>query len=39
MRIHEIKLRELHMQLITPFETSMGLTSARRIMLVEVNLL
>jgi O-succinylbenzoate synthase len=38
MRIHEIKLRELHMQLVTPFETSMGLTTARRIMLLEVNL-
>ena len=38
MRIHEIKLREIHMQLVAPFETSMGLTHARRILLVEVNL-
>ncbi len=38
MRIHEIKLREVHMQLVTPFETSMGLTTARRILLVELNL-
>src|SRR5271156_6108575 len=38
MRIHEIKLREVHMQLVTPFETSMSLTTGRRILLVEVNL-
>jgi o-succinylbenzoate synthase len=38
MRIHEIKLREVHMQLVTPFETSMSLTTRRRILLVEVNL-
>jgi O-succinylbenzoate synthase len=37
MRLHQIKLREVHMQLVTPFETSMGVNSARRILLVEVN--
>jgi o-succinylbenzoate synthase len=37
MRVQAIKLREVHMQLLAPFETSMGVTSARRILLVEVN--
>jgi O-succinylbenzoate synthase len=37
MRLNRIKLREVHMQLVTPFETSMGVNSARRILLVEVN--
>jgi O-succinylbenzoate synthase len=36
MRIDEIKLREVHMQLLSPFETSMGVTTTRRILLVEV---
>jgi O-succinylbenzoate synthase len=38
MRVHEIKLREIRMSLVTPFETSMNVTSARRILLVEVQL-
>ena len=38
MRINELKLRELHMQLVAPFETSMSLTHARRILLVELKL-
>ena len=38
MRVHEIKLREIHMSLVAPFETSMNVTTARRILLVEVRL-
>jgi O-succinylbenzoate synthase len=38
MRIYDIKLREVHMHLVAPFETSMSLTTGRRILLVEVNL-
>jgi O-succinylbenzoate synthase len=38
MRVNEIKLREVHMQLVTPFETSMNVTYARRILLVELKL-
>src|SRR5579883_2755550 len=37
MRIREITLRELHMPLVTPFETSVELTDVRRILLVEVH--
>lgn len=36
MRIESITLREIHMQLKTPFETSQGTTQSRRILLVEV---
>jgi o-succinylbenzoate synthase len=38
MRINELKLREVHMQLVAPFETSMNVTYARRILLVELKL-
>jgi O-succinylbenzoate synthase len=37
MRIREISLRELHMNLVTPFETSTGRTDERRILLVEAD--
>ena len=37
MRVNEITLRELHMKLVTPFETSMERTEVRRILLVEAN--
>ncbi len=36
MRIDAINLRELHMPLVRPFETSFGVTRNRRILLVEV---
>ncbi len=36
MRIDAIILRELHMPLVRPFETSFGVTRERRILLVEV---
>jgi O-succinylbenzoate synthase len=36
MRIDAIILRELHMPLVRPFETSFGTTTNRRILLVEV---
>ena len=36
MRIDSIVLRELHMPLVHPFETSFGVTRDRRILLVEV---
>jgi O-succinylbenzoate synthase len=36
MRIESITLREIHMQLKSPFETSFGTTQNRRILLVEV---
>lgn len=35
MRIEQITLREIHMPLVTPFETSMDRTTHRRIILVE----
>lgn len=35
MRIDQVILREIHMALLTPFETSMGRTTHRRILLVE----
>jgi O-succinylbenzoate synthase len=37
MRVQEVVLREVCMPLIAPFETSFGLTTNRRILLVEVN--
>jgi o-succinylbenzoate synthase len=37
MRIRDVTLRELHMKLVTPFETSFGRSEARRILLVEAN--
>ena len=36
MRIDGIILRELHLPLVRPFETSFGVTRNRRILLVEV---
>src|SRR5271165_1756552 len=35
MRLEQITLRELHMKLVAPFQTSMGITTTRRIFLVE----
>jgi O-succinylbenzoate synthase len=37
MRLHTLTLREIHMQLIAPFETSMDRVTHRRIILVEAN--
>jgi O-succinylbenzoate synthase len=37
MRLHRCTLREIHMPLITPFETSFGRTTLRRILLVEAD--
>jgi len=37
MRIDAIILRELHMPLVRPFETSFGVTRDRRVLLVEVH--
>jgi O-succinylbenzoate synthase len=37
MRIREVTLRELRMQLIAPFETSFGKSDVRRVLLVEAN--
>ena len=36
MKIDQITLREIHMPLVSPFETSFGTTTRRRILLVEV---
>jgi O-succinylbenzoate synthase len=36
MKIDAIILRELHMPLVRPFETSFGVTRNRRILLAEV---
>ena len=36
MRIDSIVLREVHMPLLHPFETSFGVTRQRRILLAEV---
>jgi len=36
MRIDAIVLRELHMTLVRPFETSFGVTRKRRILLAEI---
>ena len=38
MRLRKITLREIHIPLIAPFETSFGSTSLRRILLVEADL-
>ena len=38
MRVHNLTLREIHMQLLTPFETSMDCVTHRRILLVEAHL-
>src|ERR1700722_14992660 len=37
MRLRSVKLREIHMPLVTPFETSFGRTTLRRILLVEAD--
>jgi o-succinylbenzoate synthase len=37
MRLRKITLREIHIPLVAPFETSFGSTSLRRILLVEVD--
>lgn len=37
MRLRSITLREIHMPLVTPFETSFGRTTLRRILLVEAD--
>ncbi len=37
MRVRQIQLREIHLELLAPFETSFGSTSLRRILLVEVD--
>ncbi|MCI0338601.1 MAG: o-succinylbenzoate synthase [Acidobacteria bacterium] len=36
MKIERIELREVHLQLVAPFETSFGVTTGRRIILVKV---
>ncbi|MBK6795699.1 MAG: o-succinylbenzoate synthase [Acidobacteria bacterium] len=36
MKIDRIELREIHLQLVAPFETSFGVTTERRIILVKV---
>jgi len=38
MRVHSLTLREIHLKLVTPFETSMDRVTQRRIILAEVNL-
>ena len=38
MQVHRVTLREVHIPLVTPFETSFGRTTLRRILLVEVEL-
>ena len=37
MRLRSVTLREIHMPLVTPFETSFGRTTLRRILLVEAD--
>jgi o-succinylbenzoate synthase len=37
MRLHKITLREIHLPLIAPFETSFGVSELRRILLVETD--
>jgi len=37
MKINEITLREIHMKLVAPFETSMDRVDSRRVLLVEAN--
>jgi O-succinylbenzoate synthase len=36
MRVNRLTLREIHLKLLTPFETSMDRVSERRIILAEV---
>jgi O-succinylbenzoate synthase len=36
MRLEQLTLRELHMKLVAPFQTSMETTTTRRILLTEV---
>jgi o-succinylbenzoate synthase len=38
MRLHSLTLREIHLRLVAPFETSMDRVTERRIILAEVNL-
>jgi o-succinylbenzoate synthase len=38
MKLRRLTLREIRMRLVTPFETSFGLTTDRRIMLVEADI-
>jgi o-succinylbenzoate synthase len=38
MRLHSLILREIHLKLVAPFETSMDRVTERRIILAEVNL-
>src|SRR5262245_49696028 len=35
MRVEQVTLRELHMKLVAPFQTSMETTAVRRVLLVE----
>src|ERR1041385_6977737 len=35
MRVEQVTVRELHMKLVAPFETSMETTTVRRVLLVE----
>jgi o-succinylbenzoate synthase len=37
MQVRELQIREIHMELVEPFETSMGRLQSRRILLVEAN--
>jgi O-succinylbenzoate synthase len=37
MRLHSLTLREIHLKLVAPFETSFDRTTERRIILAEVN--
>jgi len=37
MQIREIRLQEVRMKLVSPFETSMDCTTARRIVLVQAD--
>ena len=37
MRLHSLTLRELHIELVTAFETSMDRVTSRRILIVEAN--
>ena len=37
MQLHELTLREIHLKLLHPFETSMDRVSERHIILVEAN--
>ena len=37
MRIHKITLREIHLRLLSPFQTSFGTQQLRRIVLVEAD--